>query len=65
MTSQHRVSQVRRLWLVFSLAPMRAHTNSWWLLATTPLVRWTSVAYQRRLRFWSCERRVAAIRGLA
>jgi hypothetical protein len=61
MTSQPRVSKVRRLWLLFPLSPRRAHTNSWWLLATTPLVHWAAVATQRRIRFWSCERRVAAI----
>ena len=64
MTSQPRVSRVRRPWLLCPLAPLRAHTNAWWLLAPTPLVRWASVAYQRRPRFWSCARRVAAIRGL-
>ena len=61
MTTHPRASRVRRLWLIFPVSPWRARIHSWWLLAITPLVRWASAANQRRIRFWSCERRTAAI----
>jgi hypothetical protein len=61
MTSQPRASKMRRLWLILPLSPCRARTSAWWLLVILPCIRRWSAANQRKIRFWSWERRAVVL----